>query len=276
MGFLNKVMDAVGVELEPDTCAETLKVLGSGWSPGKAGHYFAKPGGLQLPTPATPPSQDGIFQKLYHLRYVPGAGIVCITLESPTLILPVFLQMKLLHCAVWLEYLWTRQYSIPSTWPQTGAFLKRWGGCDWPVMQQVVNGRVAFAICAMLRENLDASTSVIGLQIKPALGIIYARVSGCKALGQYMHALQLGCSETELERAARYADDGVADNHVGALWQLARVISPSPAQVSRVTVEVLRKAGTTPAQIVEVVCWISVLQMIQRLIAFYPPKTMKE
>ena len=37
MGFLNKFMDATGVQLETGTVAETRQTMGENWTPGKAG-----------------------------------------------------------------------------------------------------------------------------------------------------------------------------------------------------------------------------------------------
>jgi hypothetical protein len=37
MGFLNKFMDAIGVELEQPVVSEVARTLGDGWTPGKAG-----------------------------------------------------------------------------------------------------------------------------------------------------------------------------------------------------------------------------------------------
>ena len=68
MGFLNKFMDVVGVELEASTAAEVASTLGASWSSGKAGRDLD-------PTapPGRPPSADSLWTKLGIVPLVPFA-----------------------------------------------------------------------------------------------------------------------------------------------------------------------------------------------------------
>jgi len=50
MGFLNKFMDAIGVELEPSVVSEVKSTMGPGWSAGKAGTML-DPAAPELPVP---------------------------------------------------------------------------------------------------------------------------------------------------------------------------------------------------------------------------------
>ena len=68
MGFLNKFMDATGVDLEQSTYSEVAATMGAGWSAGKAG------GALDARAPSTsPPMADGLRKKISLVPLFPGA-----------------------------------------------------------------------------------------------------------------------------------------------------------------------------------------------------------
>jgi hypothetical protein len=50
---------------------------------------------------------------------------------------------------------------------------------------------------------------------------------------------------------------------------LARAASSSPAQIDAGVIEACRESGIGPAATIEIVVWLSVLQMLHRLSAFY-------
>ncbi len=54
-----------------------------------------------------------------------------------------------------------------------------------------------------------------------------------------------------------------------AALTLARAASYSPARIDTTTVAACRDGGLSPAAVVEVVTWLSVLQMLHRLTCFY-------
>jgi hypothetical protein len=102
----------------------------------------------------------------------------------------------------------------------------------------------------MIEENLSRSESVIGLDDKLAAGLIYAHTVGNPSLVQELRAL-----------GARELPDSPTQT-------LARAISTSPAAVDRSVLESSR--AIPPAGIVELVTFVSVLQMLHRLSSFYP------
>ena len=79
----------------------------------------------------------------------------------------------------------------------------------------------------------------------------------------------------ELEAAARYArggDDAAlspGDAELHALLKLARAASPSPAELDAETVAACRESELSARAIVELITWLSVLQMLHRLSCFY-------
>ena len=156
MGFLNKFMDATGVELEQSVYSEVSQTLGSQWSAGRAG------AALDGAAPAKPPPPaDGLATKLRVLPLVPGA--------------------------LRLDARWQR--GVPKAAPQVGAYLRERVGHDFPVLERLRHRRAARAIAFMLRENLSAQETVIGLDTKIRCGLVFAEVIADETLAADVRAL---------------------------------------------------------------------------------------
>ena len=141
MGFLNKFMDGVGVELEPQIVGEVEAIIGStGWHPGK--HFAGAP-----PVVSAPPS-DTIGTHLGVLRNAPAA--------------------------IWFDRKSTA--GAPSRWPAAGEWLRTATGHDFPVLSRLTHRRAIRAIAVIVRDNFDAATTVIGLPLKARLGSEYAEI----------------------------------------------------------------------------------------------------
>jgi alkylhydroperoxidase family enzyme len=240
MGFLNKFMNAIGVELEQPVLAEVKTTIGPEWDPGAAG--------AALPDDVTakpPPRSDGLRTKLRVVPLIPGV--------------------------VRLDAQW--QKGVPKTWPAAGEFLRERVGHDFPVLSRLRHKRAVRAITTMLRDNLDASTSVIGLDVKVLAGLVFCTVVADEPLAADMRAL--AGPGAELEAALHYArcgDDAAlppGDAELHALLKLARAASPSPAELDAETVAACRESGLSAGAIVELITWLSVLQMLHRLSCFY-------
>ncbi|MGZ3441914.1 MAG: hypothetical protein ACXVDD_20480, partial [Polyangia bacterium] len=218
MGFLNKFMDAVGVELEETTVGEVRALIApSGWSAGK--HLAG------TPVDGAAPTADTFASKLGVLRYIPSA--------------------------LSLDRKWTA--GVPRRWPAVGEFLRARTGHDFPILARLRHARAVRAIAVMIRDNLDAATSVLGLATKCQAGLVYAEVVGDAALAGALRAVA-----SHVGGAAAPSD---------AALTLARAIAPSPAQVTPAIVDAAR--ALAPAAIVELVSWLSVLQLLHRLMLFY-------
>ncbi|HEY8073202.1 MAG TPA: DUF1442 domain-containing protein [Labilithrix sp.] len=141
MGFLNKTMDALGVELEGSTVEEVRDVITpSGWSPGQH-----TDGGAGASRPA--PEIDGLRTKLGVVRHAPGA--------------------------IALDKKWTR--GAPDRGPAARAWLRERTGHDFPVLERMTRRRAVRAFATMLRDNLDEEASVVGVSQKLAAGAIFTR-----------------------------------------------------------------------------------------------------
>jgi alkylhydroperoxidase family enzyme len=244
MGFLNKFMDAVGVELESSTVAEVTSTIGSGagWSPGKAGRDL---------DPAVkntaPPAADSFWTKLSSLRFAPTA--------------------------LRLDKQW--QQGVPDTWPAVGKFLRNYTGHDFPWLSWMHNPRAIKAVASILRENLNPATTVIGLEIKALAGIVFATMVADKQLAADVRVLGIraGLLDVQLDEAEQFAmnldaEPTATEPKVRAALLLARAASPSPAAITTHVVDACRQSDLAAAAVVELMAWISVLQMIHRLSSY--------
>jgi alkylhydroperoxidase family enzyme len=243
MGFLNKFMDAVGVELESSVVAETAATLGPGWSAGKAGRALDPADGRRAP----PPPADSLWTRLRIVPYMPAA--------------------------LRLDRQWLR--GVPNGWPAVGTFLRERTGHDFPVLARLRHARLLRSVAAMLRENLDPATTVVGLDVKVLAGVVFAEIVADPALGADVRALAArhGVSASALDAAQRFARTGVPDDLHSepqrAALVLARAASPSPAQIDAGVVAACRRGGLSAPAVVEVVTWLAVLQTLHRLFAYH-------
>jgi alkylhydroperoxidase family enzyme len=250
MGFLNKFMDAVGVDLEEASVEEAGAVLQpTGWTPGKHEVSADRPADPELQ--ARPSGADTLWTKLTLLRHVPAA--------------------------IRIDRSCTR--GVPASWPAVGSYLKAATGHDFPVLAKLRSRRAARAIATVLRDNLDATDSPLGLPVKTLAGLVYATVVGNETLAREARALAAQqnphLDETHLDTIAAFAAEesgtsntletlpGIPREAAVALL-LAKAISPSPAQVPPDLVAQVSETLSPEAQ-VELVVWVAVQQMLHRL-----------
>ncbi len=261
MGFLNKFMDALGIDLEEASVREVSGVLlPTGWTPGK--HRVAAETTADPALQARPGGPDTLATKLALLRHVPAA--------------------------LRLERSWTR--GVPSRWPAAGRYLAAQTGHDFPLLAKVSSPRAIRAIATVLRDNLMPSESRLGLGVKALCGLVYASVVGNESLAREARRLVLLADplvpEKSLEAITRFAAEPAmeSDSDVAAARSslaslpglgseaalalvLAKAISPSPAAVPAALLSEVAATLSPEAQI-ELVVWLSVQQMLHRLGSF--------
>lgn len=242
MGFLNKFMDSIGVELEQSVVSEVSSTMGPGWSPGKAGTLL-DPGAPEQRVPAV----DGLGTRM---RLIP-----------------------LLPAAIRFDRRWQR--GTPSGWPEVAAFLSERTGHDFPVLERLQSRRARRSIASVLQMNLDPAPSVVGVELKVLIGAIFAEIVGDERLADDIRALarHAGIDSDQLREAMEYAtgEDTVptaASRAASASLALARDASYSPAHIDTSTVEACQESGLSPAAVVEIITWLSVLQMLHRLTCY--------
>ncbi len=261
MGFLNKFMDAVGVDLEEASVQEVSTILlPTGWTPGK--HRVAAETTADPAFQARPGGPDTLATKLALLRHVPAA--------------------------LRLEGSWTR--GVPARWPAVGKYLAAQTGHDFPLLAKVASPRAVKAIATVLRDNLEPSDSRLGLGVKALCGLVYASVVGNESLAREARQLVLladpSVPDQSLAAIARFAaqpavesdgDIAAARSSLASLpgvgseaalaLLLAKAVSPSPAAVPAALIAEVAETLSPEAQI-ELVVWVSVQQMLHRLGSF--------
>jgi len=242
MGFLNKFMDSIGVELEQSVVSEVSSTMGADWPPGKAGTLL-DPSALERPTPPA----DGLRTKMGLLPLLPSA--------------------------IRFDRRW--QHETPGRWPEIAAFLTHRTGHDFPVLERLHSRRARRSVASILVQNLDPASSVVGVELKVLAGAMFAEIVADERLAADVVALarHAGLGAEKLEDAVAYArgDDGAspAGSHgESAMLALARAASYSPARIDAAIVEACEESGLAPPAIVEVVTWLSVLQMLHRLTCY--------
>ena len=261
LGFLNKFMDATGVDLEPAAVEEvSATLLPTGWTPGK--HRVAAEASANPALQPRPSGRDTLATKLAFLRHVPAA--------------------------LRLEGTWTR--GVPSRWPAVGTYLKEQTGHDFPLLAKVSSQRAVKAIATVLRDNLSAANSRLGQGVKILAGLVYASVVGNETLAGEARKLALRThppvAEETLQAVARFAAEPMAESDSGIeaarsslaglagvngeaalALLLAKAVSPSPATVPPALLAEVAETLSPEAQI-ELLVWVSIQQMLHRLGSF--------
>jgi len=243
MGFLNKFMDAIGVELESSTVAETHKIMGSDWSPGKAGRQLD-----YKSSNTVSPTADTFATKFSVIRYAPTA-------------------LK-------LDGQWQR--GVPNRWPAVGKYLQEHTGYNFPILSQMKNARAIRAIATVLRDNLDKEKTTIGIETKLYAGIIFASSINNNALTEDLCQVIKGqrISAEHIDVILAFAVHSAKlpptiNPKLQALLSLARAASPSPAEITSEVVSTCSGAQLSSESIVELITWLSVLQMMHRLGGYF-------
>lgn len=258
MGFLNKFMNAMGIELEQDAINDTAAVLSeTDWAPGKhvKGEY-------QI-TKKTTPKQDNLLTYVQIINKAPGA--------------------------VSLEKKWTR--GVPNKYFLAAEYLLEHTGYSFPILKPIKQGRVIRAITKVLCDNFDKELSVTGLKIKILAGYIFTKVISNSTLTYEVknlaaqNALKLdavtcdllddiACMEMPTDVAtckdamASFQQSLNLTEKEAAAILLTITAAPSPSQINDGVIKVLFK-HLAPANIVEIIVWLSILQLLNRLNCYY-------
>lgn len=254
MGFLNKFMDALGVELEPEAISDVDWLISeTGWSVGQHGRLnSATESNSSKSANKDGPPKDSIMTLAAVARNAPGA-------------------LK-------LDRQWHE--GIPKQPVQMRRLLVDKYGFDEPLLTSLQHQRPCRALTAMLHHNLDPNQSVLGIFNKALVGLVFAQHAQNSHLIDQSIALALHNESADevnnanalmdaLRRGERVEEtELIANPATRAALRLARAISPSPAEVEEPTINCVR-AVLTGAQIVEIVVWVSVCQLIHRLNTYF-------
>ena len=244
MGFLNKFMDAMGVELEAESVGDVSDLISpTGWSVGQ--HDWADSELADASSDGLPPT-DSARGLLRVLRNAPGA---------------VRLERR------WMDGM-----------PSDGAAARRRIAEDWaydePLLTHMLHAKPRRALAAMLRHNLDPDQSELGIGAKALAALVYATHAGNGLLAGRSAALAETCGiDPRVVDAARVGvdltDDAPAmDDRTTAIVAAALAMSPSPSVVDATAIDTVTSQLSAP-EIVELAVWISVTQLQHRLALWY-------
>ncbi len=244
MGFLNKFMDAVGVELEEGSINDVAELIEpTGWSVGQ--HAWA-----------------------HEETIEPEGGVDEVPVDTWRTMIPV---LRNAPGAIRLERNWMS--GIPKGQAQSRKLISEEYGFDEPVVTEMAHAKPARALTAMLRHNLDVSQSALGIGLKSLVGLVFAQRVGNESLAASVRSLaDVHGVSPERVAAVEHFDpaapaDGLDDRSVAALT-VAHAIAPSPAEMSPAIVEMAEK-HLSSAEIVEISVWVSVSQLLHRLRVYF-------
>ncbi|KAA3624042.1 MAG: hypothetical protein DWQ02_23640 [Bacteroidetes bacterium] len=259
MGFLNKFMGAMGVELEAEALEETGKILTeAGWNPGK--HFR---GNYQAPEDYHNPVKDSIGTYFRMFQQAPGV--------------------------IRLEKKWTQ--GIPDKYPKAGAFLKEHTGFDFPMIAKTKDPRIIKTLSTVLRDNLNAEVSKIGLDTKCLSSLVFGMVAQNEILVKEArilinhHASSVQDNQLEVIEGMAKAFTNIDDkNYHSYLTQLTdeaglsekqaaallctKMASYSPSDINETILNETHNR-LSAQEIVELMIWISIQQMFQRMYTYY-------
>jgi hypothetical protein len=259
MGFLNKFMDAIGVELEAEALADVSSLLTpTGWRPGQ----YTKTT-VPLPETSTLPAVDGLGTYLRVIKQLPSA--------------------------IQIESRWTAD--VPDRWPAVGDFLASHTGYHFPILSKLSHKRVIRSVATVLRDNLDPKHSNVGLTAKCLAGFVYATVVRNENLAMAARQLAIKLApelnENIFATVAKFVvqplgkDIASIEHAISALSEipmlsekiiysilLARAASTSPAEITPGIIALV-SPHLTHAIMVEIIVWLSVQQLLHRIDCFY-------
>jgi len=256
MGFLNKMMDAMGFNLEEGVTEAVKEVASaSGWTAGR--HEVVSTGRERYASKGRP-----WRLWLSMVPYMPAA--------------------------VRADSRWTK--GVPSSAKQATPWLVDRTGYEFPMITAARQGRIIRTMSTMVRDNLDPEVSELGVPAKQLAGVIYsaglvndelvrgARVMAQKAVpdasAEFLDRLVELASEpldlddpstldrVEQELVTAAGDLALNKSQLAAIV-LAKAMYPSPAVVPPALVT--RSCEyLSPVAIIELVTWLSVLSMLHR------------
>jgi alkylhydroperoxidase family enzyme len=276
MGFLNKFMDTMGIELEQSAIDDVSDLItDTGWSAGKhawstedldplfdqlEGRTLSSAHGRSGSLPSNPSGdgaghknvqQDSLGTYLRVLRQTPGA--------------------------LRRDRAWTRGMSARTG--ESLLSLEEHIGFASSTMSAIAHGRAARAIATVIRDNMNAETTTIGLDVKCLISLVYARAVGNDVLTaeavQMAQRVAPSLGHRKLTAVGRFATadlvtaslpPGLTKTEAAAVM-LAKAAAPSPSEVNEITVAMATDL-LTPVQLVEAVTWLSVQQLLHRMQVF--------
>lgn len=263
VGYLTTFMGALGTDMEQtsvETVADLLRT--SGWSEGKhtvasASHYMQEP-------EVKPMRGDTLLSNFLMLKHLPTA----------------------------IRYDISATKKIPSSWPAIGDYLNQTVGHSFPILGLLNHARAVRAIAECIRLNLDAIVCGIEPDTKYLVGIVFAGVNRNRLMAKEFRKMtmmmvdyfdddminavyEFSKEDTDfyVDFMSALTDSALMDVPLSEmqvrLLYLAKACSFSPTKTTQAVINAtkpLRSENT-----VELLNWVSILALLQKLYIFYYP-----
>ncbi len=241
MGFLNKMTDSLGIEIEQGAVDDVAALIEpTGWSMGQ--HAW---GGATKPETAASVPTDSLKTLAKAAGNAPGA----IRLEKE-----------------WMQ-------GLPKKPEDARAFLLKNFGCDDTLLSRMNHTKPHQSLAAMLKQNLDADQSEIGIGRKTLAGLVFANhmendylIKQSKQLASFH-----GVDDDTLAAADSFLSGSTSselETRTEAALHLATKIASSPTAIDDETLATVNETLSS-AEIVEIIVWVAVNQLQHRLSLFY-------
>jgi hypothetical protein len=187
--------------------------------------------------------------------------------------------------------------NVPRSWPEVGKYLAEHTGHTFPILGKLKHSRTIAAIATMLKDNLNAIECSIDLELKYLTAMIFAGVVKNSLLYEEFKMICTDLcpevSEETIRLVTDYAWDQTADTcsfenvkientpleHMTELpfadrmlLIFAKAVSWAPPQMTSFIIEIA-DVYMTPPQVVELMTWISLMNMLHRFYCFYFPSS---
>jgi alkylhydroperoxidase family enzyme len=272
MGFLNKFMDTMGIELEAGAIHDVEDLISqTGWSAGK--HSWSAEGIDDYFS--TEAEGQPLRPKRNGAATAGPPGYTEVPKDSLGLYWKVF---KAAPGALRKDRSWTKGMSS-----RPGEALLRLEddlGYAYSTLASLNHNRAIRAIATVIRDNMNPENTTIGVGQKCLIALVYARVVGNEALTaeaiQMAERLAPEIGHRKLTAIGRFAARDMTEATIppglttvqAAVVMLSKAAAPSPSEINQITIATAAQA-LRPEQIVETVTWLSVQQLLHRLYVFY-------
>lgn len=275
MGFLNKFMDTMGIELEQAAIDDVADLIAAtGWDAGKHGWTSADADELTDQTEGRTLSNSVHEQAVERANNRPP-GYTQVQTDGLGVYLKV---MRQAPAALRMDRRWTKGMS--SRGGSMMMDLEQQLGFAPSALAHLSHNRAIRALGTVIRDNLNPETTALGLGPKCLVALVYGRMAGNDVLVaeavQMTERLAPEISHNKLAAISRFATmdmttvtvpPGLTTVEAGAVM-LAKAAAPSPSEINPITIATAAST-LSPPQLIELVSWLSVQQLLQRIQVFF-------
>lgn len=263
IGYLTTFMSALGTDMEQAAIEETGELLkAAGWSEGK--HDVTAPDGYLQEAEPVPQRGDTFISNVLMLRHIPSA----------------------------VKFDTSATKRIPAAWPAIGEYLNRNVGHSFPILGLLNHARAVRAIAEAIRLNLDAIVCGIEPDTKYLIGIVFAGVNRNRLMAKEFRKMtmmmvdyfdddminaiyEFSREETDfsVDFLSALSDSALMDAPLTELQvrllYVAKACAFAPTRTTQAVIDATKQLRADNT--VELLNWVSLLSLLQKLYIFYYP-----